>query len=131
MYYHELTADSFLEAMEKVGRGDSWTSEGAQAMAEILNELEGSTEFDAVGIDCEFCEYTSIGELFTGMGYKIADLSYSLPLDDDAFCNLPHNVGDFLDIGEEYREAQNAEMKSILEGEGCVYEANGVIIYQQ
>lgn len=58
-----------------------WTREGAFALAEYLQEIEGSNresmELDLVAIRCDFCEYESLlefcGDYFGSMGGKGVD----------------------------------------------------------
>ena len=56
-------------AFEDYGRGDSFSREGFEALADYLEDSYPDVEFDVIGIDCEWCEYATAVEAASEYGY--------------------------------------------------------------
>lgn len=63
----------FEQAFIDMGRGDSFSYAGKQALFDFLEEMEEGCgeemELDVVAIDCDFCEYGSALECVQDCGY--------------------------------------------------------------
>lgn len=54
----KATFGRFEQEFENAGRSGSWTSDGLRALFDYLEANEPDHyEVDAVGLDCEYCEY--------------------------------------------------------------------------
>ena len=75
----QLTISDFRTAFKNVGRHNSWGYEGLEKLFEYLEELESCCEtpieLDVVGLDCEFCEYTSKEQACNDLGIDEDDSS--------------------------------------------------------
>jgi len=64
----------FERAFTSMGRGDSFSYEGRNALYDYLIELEESTreeiELDVIALDCEYCEYKTALEAAQEYGYE-------------------------------------------------------------
>jgi len=62
-----LTFNDFCNAFRDMGRNDSFTYNGKQALFEWLEEYEECSEkpmeLDVIALDCEFREYGTLEEL--------------------------------------------------------------------
>jgi hypothetical protein len=64
-----VTLSKFRDAFMYAGRDSSWSHEGLEALYDYFTRLEEDLgeeiELDVVAIDCEFCEYDSVEQLWT------------------------------------------------------------------
>ena len=56
------TAGQFRDEFQRMGRDDQFSYKALGALFEYYDELEGDTEMDAVGICCEWSEYSDLAE---------------------------------------------------------------------
>lgn len=70
----KVTFGRFEQEFENAGRGGSWTKGGLRALFDYLEEFD-DYELDAVGLDCEWCEYPSAREACEDIGIDF-DIAY-------------------------------------------------------
>ena len=62
--YQAVTASTFHDAFERMGRKDQFSYEGRAALygylAELVNDTGEPFELDVIGLCCDFTEYESI-----------------------------------------------------------------------
>ena len=91
-----VTVHDFIEAFERMGRGDSFSRGGFIALFNYLEEYEDSCdieiELDPIGIDCDFYEYENLEAFHKEYDKEdypdldaIRDNTQVIEVDDDAF----------------------------------------------
>jgi hypothetical protein len=91
-----ITLHEFRDTFRKMGRENSFSYEGFEALFNWIEEFEESTgiesEFDPIGLDCDFVEYENLEEFHENYEKEdfpdleaIEENTIVIPVNDDAF----------------------------------------------